>query len=180
MGRGPVTPIRPATPSLTRSDAWIVAALCETRRDAPMLLRDLIWNGDWLNRAILTFDELSFGLPRLEAVGLVEVVHGRDGPRVRATSRARALRRKVDADTLGGVLTGMDAAVGAPPYPEPETEDRTLGRLPDFDEAMWRAEFAAYRRAFRADLGKLIAGAATILAGAAAWIVALVWRRRAR
>lgn len=165
-----MTPIRPATASLTRSDAWIVAALCETRRDAPMLLRDLIGNGDWLNRAIFTFDELSFGLPRLEAAGLVEVMHGRDGPRVRATSEARALRRFVNADTLGGVLAAMSAAVGALPYPEPETEDRTLGRLADFNEAMWRAEFAAYRRAFRADLGKLAAAAAAILAGAAASI----------
>jgi hypothetical protein len=145
-----------------------------------MMLRDLIGNGDWLNRAILSFDELSFGLPRLEAAGLVEVVHGRDGPRVRATSRARALRRDVDVDTLAGVLAAMAAAVGARPYPEPETEDRTLGPWPDFNEAMWRAELAAYRRAFRADIGKLVAGAAAVLAGVAAWIWAVVWRRRDR
>jgi DNA-binding MarR family transcriptional regulator len=168
------------TPPLTRSDAWIAAALCESARNAPMRLRNLVADADWLNRSILTFDEVSFGLRRLEAAGLVEVTPGPDGPLVRPTPEAHLLRATVKANTLGGVLAGMDAAVGAPPYPEPESEDRTLGRLPDLDEASWRAEVAAYRREFRSDLGKFVAGAGAILVGAAAGVMAVAVRRRKR
>lgn len=168
-----------ASPPLTRSDAWIVAALCD-QGATPVRLRDLIGNADWLNRAILSFDEASFGLPRLAAAGLVEVTPGEDGPRVRPTSAARALRRTVKASTLGDVLAGMDAAVGALPYPQPETEDQSLGRLAGLDEVLWRAEVMAYRRAFRSDLGVLAAGGAAILTGIAAGIVAIALRRRSR
>lgn len=165
------------TPPLTRSDAWIVAALCETGRDRPMRLRDLIYQADWLNRSILSFDELSFGLPRLEAAGLVDVTQGIDGPLVRATSEGRTLRGQVRAETLGGVLAGMAAAVGAPAYPEPETEDRSLGRLPRFSEAQWRAEVAGYRRAFRADAGQVVAAGAMAIGGAIGGLL-YWWRRR--
>jgi hypothetical protein len=165
------------TPFLTRSDAWIVAALCETRRDGPMRVRDLIYNADWLNRAILSYDELSFGLPRLEAAGLVEVTDGIDGPLVRATSKGRALRRQVKAHTLAGVLAGMDAAVGAPAYPERESEDRTLGRLHGFSEAQWRAEVAGYHRAFRADVWQVVAAGALAIGGAVGGLF-YWWRRR--
>ena len=165
------------TPRLTRSDAWIVAASCETWRDTPMRLRDLIGNADWLNRAILTFDELSFGLPRLEAAGLVDITQGIDGPLVRATNEGRALRGTVGSGTLGGVLAGMAAAVGAPAYPEPETEDRSLGRLPGFSEAQWQAEVAGYRRAFRADVGKVVAAGALAVGGAIGGLL-YWWRSR--
>jgi hypothetical protein len=170
----------PAAPRLTHGDAWIVAALCEAGRDWPVRLRDLIHNADWLNRAILTFDEVSYGLPRLEAAGLVEVTPGADGPRVRPTKAARGLRKTIKADTLGGVLAGAAAAVGAPPYPEPESEDRTLGRLTGLDETLWRAEVAAYRRAFRADAATLAAGGFAVLAGIVAAAVAVAKRRRRR
>ena len=55
--------------------------------------------------------------------------------------RRRSRWRSVKARTLGGVLLGMAAAVGARPYPEPESEDRALRRLPglkpdDLDEAV--------------------------------------------
>jgi hypothetical protein len=40
----------------------------------------------------------------------------------------------VKAKSLGDVLDGVGAAVGAVPYPEPEpAEDRSLGRLPGLE-----------------------------------------------
>lgn len=47
---------------LTRSDAWLLAALTEGLRDGrPVNLRDFVNDADWLNRLIPTFDEMSFG-----------------------------------------------------------------------------------------------------------------------
>jgi len=125
-----------AHPPLTRSDAWLLAALTEGghyRRG--ITLRELVHDADWLNRLIPVFDELSFGLPRLVAAGFLTV--GNDAKRgliFRATPKATRLRRTVKAKTLGGVLAGIGQAVGAAPYPEPEpAEDRSLGRLPGLD-----------------------------------------------
>lgn len=165
-----------STPPLTRSDAWILAALCDERRMGPIRVRDLLYSADWLNRAILSFDELSFGLPRLQSAGLVEVTHGTDGPQIRATDHGQSLRNAVKADTLGGLLVGMADAVGAPPYPAPESGDRSLGRLPMFSEAQWRAEVAAYRRTFRADVGKVAATGALAIGGVIGGV--LYWWRR--
>jgi hypothetical protein len=114
-------------PALTRSDAWLLAALTEGSHDGrSVTLPNFIHDADWLNRAIPTFDEISFGFPRLVAHGLMTV----DGLRFRAPPRAIALRKSVKAGTLGGVLMEMAENVGARPYPEPEVEDRSLGRLP--------------------------------------------------
>ena len=114
-------------PALTRSDAWLLAALTEGSHDGrPVNLPQFVDNADWTNRAVPTFDEISFGFPRLIARGLMTV----DGLRFRAPPRAIALRKSVKAGTLGGVLIEMAEIVGARPYPEPEVEDRSLGRLP--------------------------------------------------
>jgi hypothetical protein len=42
------------------------------------------------------------------------------------------------------VLIGFGEALAARPYPEPESDDRLLGRLPDFDEREWDAAVGAY------------------------------------
>lgn len=117
---------RPAHPALTRSDAWLLAALTEGSHDGRRVtLPKFVHDADWLNRAIPTFDEISFGFPRLVAHGLMRV----NGLTFRATPQAIALRKLVKGGTLGDVPLEMAAAVGARPYPEPETEDRSLGRL---------------------------------------------------
>jgi hypothetical protein len=114
-------------PALTRSDAWLLAALTEGSHDGrPVTLPKFVHDADWLNRDIPTFDEISFGFPRLLAHGLMTV----DGLRFRAPPRAIALRKSIKAGTLGGVLMEMAENVGARPYPEPEVEDRSLGELP--------------------------------------------------
>jgi hypothetical protein len=113
-----------------------LASLTEGSHDGRSVnLRDFVSDADWLNRLIPTFDEMSFGLPRLVAAGFLIVSHdAKRGLVFRATPTATSLRRSVKAKTLGDVLNGVGAAVGAAPYPEPEpAEDRSLGRLPGLD-----------------------------------------------
>src|SRR5919197_2892972 len=123
-------------PRLTRSDAWLLAALTEGSHDGrPVTLQDFVFYADYLNRAIATFDEMSYGLPRLIAAGFMTV--GQDvkkGIVFRATPKATRLRKSVKAGTLGGMLEGVAKAVGAAPYPDPEPpEDRSLDRLPGLE-----------------------------------------------
>lgn len=122
-------------PSMTRSDAWLLAALTEGSHDGrPVNLRQLVNDADWLNRSIPTFDELSFGLPRLVDAGFLTVrVDPNDGLLLSATSQAIRLRESVKAKTLGDVMIGMQRVLGARPFPEPETEDRSLDRLPGLE-----------------------------------------------
>jgi hypothetical protein len=123
--------VHPRVPPLTRTDAYIAAALSESdgRR---VDLQSLIHDFDWLNRAIPTFDQLSYGIPRLMANGYVDVYrNSRGGLRFAATGSARALRRSIDTDPPGMIVIEMPRLVGAAPWPEPEIEDRSLGRLPD-------------------------------------------------
>lgn len=123
-------------PPLTRSDAWLLAALTEGSHDGrPVNLRDFVNDADWLNRLLPTFDEMSFGLPRLVAAGFLVVGYDpKEGLVFRATPKATKLRDSVKAKSLGDVLNGVGEAVGAAPYPEPEpAEDRSLGRLPGLE-----------------------------------------------
>jgi len=137
----------PATaPALGRSDAWLLAALAEgSHRGRALTLQQLIEHADWLNHAIPAFDEVSFGLPRLIAHGLATV----DGLRLRATPAGMAVRRSVKGTTLGAIMVGMAERVGAPPYPEPEIEDRSLGRLPGLEASDFEAAFREYSRSMK-------------------------------
>jgi hypothetical protein len=117
---------------LNRSDAWLLAALTEGSHDGrAVTLQDFVHDADWLNRQIPTFDEMSYGVPRLIEAGFMTV--GQDvkkGIVFRATPKATQLRKSVKAGTLGGVLEGVGNAVGTLPYRGPEPpEDRSLGRL---------------------------------------------------
>jgi hypothetical protein len=120
-------------PPLTSSDAWLLAALTEgPRRDRALTLREFVGAADWLNHSLPTFDEVSFGVPRLVAAGFTTV----DGPAVQATAEARRLRSRVRAATLGGVLRAMEKAVGAAHDGGAQApEDRSLGRWPALTEA---------------------------------------------
>jgi hypothetical protein len=164
-------------PPLTRSDAWLIAALCESGLK-PLRLQDLIQNADWLNRAIPSYDELSFGLRRLETAGYLEVVPATDGLRLRPTEKSIVVVRAINAGTLGELLAEMSAAVGARPYPEPEHEDRSLGRLAGLDEPAWQAGIAAYRRSFLRDLASLATIFVAFTGAMGAVVVRSIIRRR--
>jgi hypothetical protein len=167
---------------LVRADASLLMALTESGGGRARLLRDLIGDYDWLERGIPTFDEASFGLPRLAAARYLDVGRTGDGLiTVRATARARALRASIRATTLGGVLSAAAVVVGAAPYPEPEVEDRHLGRLAGLDAWAWEAEVDAYHSAFTRELGACLIAPVAVGIGAAALAgLALVHRRRNR
>jgi hypothetical protein len=107
---------------LTEADASLVAALTESSgRLVP--LQNLVHDYDWLNRAIPTFDEVSFGVPRLVAEGYATVSASSSGDLlIGATSAAMRLRR----EATGSPVAAIAAAVGAS---RAVAEDRSLGRL---------------------------------------------------
>ena len=152
---------------LTRSDAYLLAAATESNGKRPSRLRDLIADYDWLERGIPTFDEVSFGLPRLVAAGFLEVGSDAGTTVVRATPKARHLRSTIAAKTLGGVLEDMAAAVGAAQYPGAETEDRSRGRFPGLHAAEWDAEVRAYHASWGTGLTKFFAASGAAILGAA-------------
>lgn len=110
-------------PLLTRSDAWLLAALAEGSHDGrPVSLRDFVHDADWLNRLIPTFDEMRFGLPRLVAAGFLIVGYDAlEGLVFRATPMATKLRRSVKAKTLGDVLNGVRQSGRGRPVPRART-----------------------------------------------------------
>ena len=137
----------PIQPPLTTSDAWLLAALTEGSHDGrPVTLRKFVHDADWLNRAIPTFDEVSFGLPRLVAAGFLTVeCSPKDGLTLSATPKAIGLRRSVKTDRrLGSAIIEMENAVQASSYPHVEDEDRSLGRLSGLEPAMWDAALRAH------------------------------------
>ena len=132
---------KPLDRPLTRSDVWILTALLSA--GGPVGLAGLIGAADYLDRAILTYDEVSFGVPRLSAAGLVEVSIAAGGAIILvATVEARSL---VPAGRgVREVMTAMTGSLGARPYPEPEVEDRSLGRLPGLEPADMKAALAEH------------------------------------
>lgn len=102
-----------------------------------MRLWELVSSADYLNRLLPTFDEVSYGLPRLAAAGYVETERDPAGElRLRATAAAVSLRRTIDRQRHRDLLTSFTEAVGARSFPEAEpAPDRSLGRLTGLAEA---------------------------------------------
>jgi hypothetical protein len=123
-------------PVLVRSDAWLLAALTEARQGRPLTLAELMNDADWLNRLVPTYDELSYGLPRLIAAGYVVISSQGTLLRLQPTTKARELRKAASKEARAlGVLEAVGRLAGAQPYPNPEAEDRSLGRLPGLSQA---------------------------------------------
>jgi hypothetical protein len=165
---------------LTRTDAYLLAATTGSFRKRARPLRDLIADYDWLERDIPTFDEVSFGLPRLIAAGYLEVGSRQGRTFVRATPKARRLRSTKRAKTLGGRLGEVAAAVGAAPYPQPEIEDRSLGRLTGLDSVEWDEEVRAYHASWGTGThrAKNVAAVGAVIAGVVAAVGIVRGRRR--
>jgi hypothetical protein len=112
-----------SSPRLTEQDGWLLAALTESAGRL-VSLRNLVHDFDWLNRAIPTFDELSFGMARLAAAGYAIVSPSPSGELLfRATPEAMRLRKSA----TGHPVEAIPAAIGAH---HGSDEDRSLGRLP--------------------------------------------------
>jgi len=136
-------------PTLNRADAWLLAALTEGSHDGrSVTLPDFLHDTDWLNRLLPTFDELSFGLPRLIAAGLLTVDNdATKGMVLQATPEA--IRLGKSARRSGNALGGMTRAVGARVYPDADLpEDRSCGRLPGFEPEDLEAATTAYKEWF--------------------------------
>ena len=110
-----------ASPRLTDRDAELLAALTESsgRR---VRLRDLVHDYDWVNRAIPTFDELSYGMQRLVAAGFASVSSARGKElEFQATHDAVGLRKSISGHPTSRIAAAIDV--------NHEGEDRSLGRL---------------------------------------------------
>jgi hypothetical protein len=127
------------------TDGWIALALTDFLPAQWVAIEDLIGAADDWNHAILVFDEVSFGLARLEALGLFEVRRHEGRLELQATEATRVRRHTVRAGTLGAAVDGMSRAIGASAWPGLGEEDRSLGRLPGLTEAEFDAEVRAYR-----------------------------------
>jgi hypothetical protein len=133
-----VRPPDQTTPALVRSDIWILAALVIGAVQGPVEMQRLWENADYLMRRSLTFDEVSFGVPRLVAAGLAEVSAAKD-TRLMLTATPKAVSlTKVDPNrgVIDMMFEWMDH-FGCRPHPEHENEDRSLGRLSGLDPAIW-------------------------------------------
>jgi hypothetical protein len=149
-------------PAFVRSDAWLLAAIASQRPwGSAQKLQEFVHDCDYLNRSIPTFDEVSFGLPRLAAAGYVtferEAGHVL---RLVATPKTAELDSRIGVrlrprppenklSSLGDMLAAFGAELGCKPYPEREVEDRSLGRMPDFEPLEWKKAVAAYDAWFR-------------------------------
>jgi hypothetical protein len=129
------------------SDSWIALALTGLRPGQWVVIGDLVGATDDCDHAILVFDEVSFGLARLEALGLIEV--RRRGGRLwlRTTDATRVRRGAVHARTLGAAIDEMSRAIDAAAWPGVGEEDRSLGRVPVLAEAEFDADVRAYQLA---------------------------------
>lgn len=58
--------------AFTPTDTWVMLSLLFTRGEQDVTLRDLIATADYINHAILTYDELAGSLARLLQAGYVD------------------------------------------------------------------------------------------------------------
>jgi hypothetical protein len=116
----------------TRADVWVLCAIALSGDWVDM--QELDDSADYLMRTKLTFEELSWGVPRLEARGLVEVRMLETGPRFRATGEGKAL---VGSVRTRGVIDQMLRLMDRLARPYVEDEDRSLGRLEGFEPRHW-------------------------------------------
>jgi hypothetical protein len=137
----------PTTPRLNLTDAWLLAALLwRPHPERPAELWEVLENADWLNRAVPTYDMVSFGLQRLTAAGYVLS----DATGTSATPKALQLLDRLKSqpipDSLNGPVIAMERWLGVAPWPLPEEDDRYLGRLPDLTADDFAAAEAKCRR----------------------------------
>jgi hypothetical protein len=123
-------------PTLTRSDALLLTALMLTSDDThPVSLPALLDTADYLDRLPPTYDEVSFGLPRLAAYLAVDPDPA-GGLCFRALPEATRLRAGLKASAWIDAVHEIKEVLGTVPYPDPEPdEDRSLGRLPGLEAA---------------------------------------------
>jgi hypothetical protein len=115
---------------LTRSDVWLLVSIVIAGELAP--LSRVLSSAGYLMRQELTFDEVSYGVPRLIAQGLVEVDGADNALRLSPRPKATALL-KPGVGQIEAMFALMDE-LDCRPWPEQESENRSLGRLPQLSD----------------------------------------------
>lgn len=124
---------------LTRTDLVMLAAVTHRgSRD----LRDLFAEIDYLDRSELTFDQMSYGLGRLVAAGLVETVGSGPSLAIQPTAAAESLARHL-APGQFDVVTALGQAMHSAASRAPIRADQS--RLPGLTEEDFGVALAAKR-----------------------------------
>jgi hypothetical protein len=147
-------------PPLVRGDLFLLTMVLVSRADKDgVRLDELMGRWDEVNRSYPSLDDLSFGLPRLAAHGLVEV-HGSGVTfRIHPTLRARSAAHGSWRDTSWTVLERLEEAFADVTA---DREDRGLGRQPGLNQADVDAAIVAYRVAFDRSARPLLAVVAAL------------------
>jgi hypothetical protein len=142
---------------LTDTDVAILAGLADASRRAGRSVRlaDLIGRIDMLFRWTPSFDDLSFGLPRLVAAGLAAPLAHQDREVwVAPTGDALQLRRAAQRlPGVGGVGVNMETEAHHRGMTTSE-EDRSLGRLPALTAESFESAMQKYEAWLRRSLGQ--------------------------
>jgi DNA-binding MarR family transcriptional regulator len=71
------TPSPDASREIAFSDTWVLAAVAYAGGKSGADLASIVATADYMNHAVLTYDEASGSLARLSAAGLIRVVRGK-------------------------------------------------------------------------------------------------------
>jgi hypothetical protein len=130
------------------SDAWLLTSItlaAPPDQEAP--LKDVMAIGDAINLLVFDYDEISGGIARLQAAGLVTT----SGKGVMATDKGRALvtqeRRQVAFDTVNAVARELHAADSRTPAPTPDA----TWTIPSITLQDVNAAYDDYHREFSAE-----------------------------
>ncbi len=119
------------------TDALVLLIVGLTSEPAGLTVRDVVAAGDYLNHAILSYEELLGAVRRLSAADLVAV----DRRRYRPTTNARALLHKAKLRRLSlAAVTALHTALAA----ESQTIDAKPGRIHSLSRAVYTQAVSEY------------------------------------
>lgn len=125
------------TPGFTWTDALILLIVGLTSETAGLTVRDMLAAGDYLNHAILTYEELLGAVRRLSAADLVAVDRRRYSP----TTNARSLLHKAKLRRLSlAAVTALHTALAA----KSQTFEAKPGRVHSLSRAVYTQGVSEY------------------------------------
>lgn len=78
---------------MTSADGWVLLTAIYTADEEPASLEQIIRQIDYLNHAIVTFEEMAGAVDRLTARGLITFAGGRFSPTVKSIAYYRSIAR---------------------------------------------------------------------------------------
>lgn len=111
--------------NLRWTDAWLLLAIYQSSQRGPATLRNIIADADQMNHAVLNYEEVSSGLVRLDASGLIhvtdiasDIVCSRKSAEIISTLIART-KNAIDLLKKLEIAIGAEPWVPAEPLPHP-------------------------------------------------------------